>query len=313
MKIVNVLSFLFIVCMLASCGNYKDLGAEARWDYNNFRNQQKVFSGTDSNLAYTDKGEGDVIVLLHGVPSSSWLYRKMIDDLANKGYRVIAPDMLGFGNSDSPDGYELYSSSNHAKRLLALMESLNINSWTHVVHDAGGPWTWALIEQDKTKIENLIILNTVLYDEGFRPPIRLKKGFFARLAMSLYRSDLTGKFMLHRFMKKALKDQNSLSQQEFEGYIQPLKEGKTQGMYYFFTNIRKPFPEYDEFLRTIQVPKLVVWGAADQMLLLAPQKERIINELKVAPENIYSIQAKHFLQEESPGRIVKLITNFLEK
>ena len=65
----------------------------------------------------------------------------MIDDLA-KTHRVIAPDMLGFGSSNSPKGYEIYEPKEHANRLLGLMSFLKINSWNHVFHDAGGLWTW---------------------------------------------------------------------------------------------------------------------------------------------------------------------------
>ncbi len=70
-------------------------------NYAQFRKQQKSFPSLEGTLKYIDKGEGEVLLLLHGVPTSSWLYRKMIDELATK-YRVIAPDMLGFGASDSP-------------------------------------------------------------------------------------------------------------------------------------------------------------------------------------------------------------------
>jgi pimeloyl-ACP methyl ester carboxylesterase len=75
------------------------------------RQYQKSFSSSDGVLKYIDEGKGDVILLLHGIPTSSWLYRKMIADLVMKGHRVIAPDMLGFGNSDRSDGYEIYASA----------------------------------------------------------------------------------------------------------------------------------------------------------------------------------------------------------
>lgn len=108
--------------------------------YSNFRSSQKSFNSKDGIIKYIDQGKEAVILLLHGVPTSSWLYRKMITRLS-KNNRVIAPDILGFGNSDSPKGYEVYSEENHALRLLDLMTSLNINNWTHVMHDASGLWT----------------------------------------------------------------------------------------------------------------------------------------------------------------------------
>ncbi len=111
----------------------------------------------------------------------------MIDEL-EKTHRVIVPDMLGFGSSDSPKGYDIYSEARHAERLLALMNHLEIKNWTHVMHDAGGLWTWELLKNDPNRINKLIVLNTIIYEDGFKPPIRFKKGFIARTAMWSYRN-----------------------------------------------------------------------------------------------------------------------------
>ena len=100
-----------------------------------------------------------MLLLLHGVPTSSWLYRKMIDELSEH-HRIIAPDMLGFGSSDSPKGYDIYEPKEHGKRILELMDFLQIKSWNHVFHDAGGLWTWELLSRSPERIEKLIILNS---------------------------------------------------------------------------------------------------------------------------------------------------------
>ena len=96
--------------------------------YSQFRAIQKSFASKDGTLKYIDQGEGEVILLLHGIPTSGWLYRKIINLISEKGYRVIVPDMLGFGNSDSPNGYDIYSEENHAQRILDLMDSLQIKT-----------------------------------------------------------------------------------------------------------------------------------------------------------------------------------------
>ena len=144
--------------VISGCSTVEHLNEKEKQTYAEFRVSQESFLSSDGKISYVDVGESDkVILLLHGVPSSSWLYRKMFDDLVDDGYRVIAPDMLGFGNSDSPDGYDVYAPEQHAKRILELMESLDIDTWTHVMHDAGGVWTWALVDQKrpKTKSQNI--------------------------------------------------------------------------------------------------------------------------------------------------------------
>ncbi len=76
----------------------------------------------------------------------------MVSNLVEKGFRVIAPDMLGFGNSDSPKGYDIYASKEHAKRIIELMDFLQIESWAHLMHDAGGLWTWELLKNNATRV-----------------------------------------------------------------------------------------------------------------------------------------------------------------
>ena len=109
------ISYFIIFSILCST---KVLLSQTQMNYEDFCLKQKSFQSADGNIKYTDRGEGEVILLLHGVPVSSWLYRKIIPGLVNGGYRVIAPDMLGFGTSDNPDAYEIYSQKSMLNGLL---------------------------------------------------------------------------------------------------------------------------------------------------------------------------------------------------
>ena len=299
--------------LFSSCYPYKSTVSKPNQiTYTQYRNEQKVFSSTNgNNIHYIDKGKGDVIVLLHGVPTSGWLYRNMIDDMVNNGYRVIVPDMLGYGASDSPKGYEVYSEENHAKRLLSLMDSLQVTHWTHIMHDAGGLWTWELIKQQPNRITNLIILNTIIYENGFNPPIRFKPGFFARTAMWSYRNGISTNAMLNKLFKSGL-TKNDLNKIDFEGYKTPLIEGKTRGMYYFFTNTCNSLPNYNTVIKNLNIPKLLIWGKWDEFLVLSKIKEKVIKDLNLSEENIHIIEAKHFIQEEKAKEINNLILAFLK-
>ena len=98
-------------------------------------------------LAYLDVGEGPVVLLVHGVPTSSWAYRKVAADLATRGYRVIAPDLFGYGASEKATTGQQLDPERQGARLLALMDALEIESWVQVVHDAGGPGSIAMLRQ----------------------------------------------------------------------------------------------------------------------------------------------------------------------
>jgi len=279
-------------------------------NYTEFRQIQKSFSSSEGIIKYIDKGKGQVLVLLHGIPTSSWLYRKMIDDLTSR-FRVIAPDMLGFGASDSPKGYDIYAPKEHAKRLLALMNHLKIDSWNHVLHDGGGLWTWELLKLDPSRIARLIILNTIIYEEGFRPPIRFKKGLLARFIMSLYSNGITTNALLKSLFDQALM-KNALTKEDLEGYKRPLLEGKTRAMYHFYSQTCNDLPDYQKVITNINVPRMLIWGQHDTFLVLHNMKEQVISDLRINETDIHMLNAKHYIQEEEPDAINALITDFMD-
>jgi len=307
-------SLIFITAIfLKSCSSNKQTVSSFHMSYDQFKGTQKSFSSKDGDIKFIDKGEGDVILLLHGIPTSSWLYRKMIDEIANEGFRVIAPDMLGFGNSDSPEGYDIYSPREHANRLIALMTHLKIDSWTHVTHDAGGLWTWELLDQHPEKVNKLVLLNTLVLEEGFHPPIRMKHGPFAQFSMWLYDNGSTTNAMLSALFKKGLKKENALSEEDREGYRTPLTQKKTHAMYAFFTKTCEKFYDYSPVMEKFQKPVTVIWGEHDEMLQWAPQAEKAKEILGIKNEDVHIIDAKHFIQEEKPKEVSAFITAFAKK
>ncbi|MGS4884230.1 haloalkane dehalogenase [Roseibium sp. MB-4] len=114
---------------------------------------------------YVDEGDPnseEVFLLLHGEPSWSYLYRKMIPIFANAGARVIAPDWLGFGKSDKPVDDEVYTFHFHRNYMLALIEHLDLQNITLVVQDWGGVLGLTLPMEMKDRFKRLLIMNTGL-------------------------------------------------------------------------------------------------------------------------------------------------------
>ena len=281
-------------------------------DYHAFRKLQKSHTVKDGHISYLDKGKGEAILLLHGVPSSGWLYRKMVDGLVEKGYRVIVPDMLGYGSSANPKGYEIYSPEQQAKRLVSLMDSLGIKKWNHVFHDVGGTWTWELLRDNQHRVNKLVMLNSIALADGFHPPVRMEEGVVAKTAMWGYRNGVTTDLLLDRLFEEGLKDPSKLTEADRAGYKIPLLEGKTKGMYYFFTQTCNNSPDYSDVIGKVRNPTAVIWGAHDTMLQWTPQSEAMLNKLSVSKSDVHIIDAKHFIQEEQPDLINNYIVQFLQ-
>jgi len=114
-------------------------------------------------LARVDEGSGDAVVLLHGEPTWSFLYRGVIPRLLDAGLRVVAPDLPGFGRSDKPADVGWYSYERHTASLTAHLAAADVGRATLVVQDWGGPLglRWAM--ENPTSVARIVILNTGLF------------------------------------------------------------------------------------------------------------------------------------------------------
>jgi haloalkane dehalogenase len=113
---------------------------------------------------YVDEGpkDGEVILMLHGEPSWSYLYRKMIPIFVEAGYRAIAPDLIGFGRSDKPTSMDTHTYQFHVDTQTALVEALNLNDVTFVGQDWGGLIGLRVVAENENRFSRVAIANTGL-------------------------------------------------------------------------------------------------------------------------------------------------------
>ncbi|MEL7500762.1 MAG: alpha/beta fold hydrolase [Planctomycetota bacterium] len=121
-------------------------------------------------MAYVDEGvdEKGTFLLLHGEPVWSYMYRGAISDLAAAGYRVIAPDNIGFGRSDKVVNQRWYTLDNHVRTLKRLVTELDLKHITIVVNDWGGPNGLVMATEMPDRFDRLIILNTWLHSKDYK-------------------------------------------------------------------------------------------------------------------------------------------------
>ncbi|MDO6841018.1 haloalkane dehalogenase [Paraglaciecola chathamensis] len=122
------------------------------------------FDGGEMRMHYLDEGskDGEVVLLLHGEPSWSFLYRNMITPITDKGYRVIVPDLIGFGRSDKPTKRSDYTYQRHLDWLRNILSQLSLENITLVCQDWGGLLGLRLVAEHPDKFARVLAANTML-------------------------------------------------------------------------------------------------------------------------------------------------------
>lgn len=121
-------------------------------------------------MHYVDEGSGPVVLLLHGEPSWSYLYRKMIPILVEGGMRVIAPDLIGFGKSDKPAAQSDYTYAKHIDWTQALLDHLDLQNIHLFIQDWGGLIGLRLVSADPDRFARIVAGNTMLPTGSVTPP-----------------------------------------------------------------------------------------------------------------------------------------------
>ena len=288
-------------------------------DYENHRAQQHYFDASGGKIAYTDTGRGDVLVMIHGVPTSSWMYRKMLPDL-QKHFRIITIDLLGYGSSDKPVANNAnYAFESQALYVEELLSHLSIKNYSLLFHDMGGLVGWELLAKDiqgKSRIENVVVLNTIVSKHGFNHP-SYQKGFYAKEMAKAYSNNASSAIILRMtFNHMGLTNNIRLTENECRGYVVPMKEGSNEALYEFFTGfddlLFEKLNANIQSLENFEGGSLILWGAEDNVLT-TEQIPRLQKMLGVNNENIHIFENNsHFLAEEIPDILNMNIIEFMQ-
>jgi pimeloyl-ACP methyl ester carboxylesterase len=274
-------------------------------------------------MHYVDEGQGPTIVCLHGEPTSSYLYREVIPILA-KDYRVIVPDFMGFGKSETPDVE--YTAKRHTDNLEILVKELNLHDITLVAHDWGG-LIGALAIRHPQLIRRVVVMNTMLSmgepaeDECFE-----KNGKESAWFGWANRAIVDGSFepvlrtgvaivglmkLLQGFERK------ETSEAFFRAYSLPFATPEEcHGVVAFpksiVTGSFKPEKGTPEAIKAVKSkPAIMIYGMKDKVLLA----KYFIPVFKAAfPDApIHHLEnASHFLLEDAPEEIAELILSFIK-
>jgi len=263
-------------------------------------------------MHYVDEGQGQAVVMVHGTPTWSFLYRKLIKGLSSD-YRVVAPDHLGFGLSDKPRDWS-YLPRDHAANLAELITHLDLKDITLVVHDFGGPIGLSYAIEHPENVRRLVIFNTFLWslrgDGQFETPAKMFNNPLGRFAYKNLN------FSARVMVSAAWGDKRKLTGNIHRHYIQALPTpADRQGTWIFLQQLIGSSEWYQTLWQrraAIQdKPALILWGMKD---IAFKQKEldRFKALFPAARVECFP-EAGHFLQDEAGEQIVPLMKKFLSE
>ena len=268
-------------------------------------------------MHYLDEGDKNapVILMVHGNPTWSFYYRKLVKDL-RKNYRVIVPDHIGCGLSDKPQNFG-YTIENHCQNLSALLKHLEIDEYRLIVHDWGGPIGVGNAILAPEKVKGLVILNTSLFYIN-KLPWQIK----------LSRAPIIGEFLLRGlnffsigayFM--AITQKKKRTKEVFFAYTQPYNSWENRIAVHRFVQeipLEKNHPTRSFLLNLdthahlfSNTPTLILWG--DKDFVFTPQDFCAKFESRFPHADIHHFpNAGHYVLEDADEEILPLVRDFLD-
>lgn len=257
-------------------------------------------------MAYVEAGEGDPVLMLHGEPTWSYLYRHMIPPLAGLG-RVIVPDLIGFGRSDKPVATNAFTYKSHARWLRKFLDALDLKNITLVCQDWGGLLGLRVLSQRPERFARVVAMNTGIPDgKGASPAFYKWRAFSQRVDM----------LDLPQLMKNSLRKPRTDA--ELAAYQAPYPDKQHQTAALVFPRlvpVRWDHPgAYDnrvaiETIRSLDIPTLLIWGAEDAITLAGEPVLRSYFR-NVAPL-ILIPGAGHFIQEDAGEEVAAHIARWM--
>jgi pimeloyl-ACP methyl ester carboxylesterase len=328
--------FLLILSMFFSLGR---IGMAVADETHPVSYKTVEIEGVD--IFYREAGDPakQTIVLLHGFPTSSHMFRNLIPALADE-YHLVAPDYPGYGFSAMPTVDEFdYSFENIAKLTAHFLEEIEVERYSLYLMDYGAPIGFRIAANEPEKVETLIIQNGNAYVEGidndFWEPIQaywkdrdainqgLDNAFWTNVKEAYQQPEMANEDAL-RFLltlgatkwqyTNGVPDVTAVSPDNW-GHVQPLldREGNDAiqlQMFYSYGTNPSLYPAWQKYFREYQPPTLIVWGKNDEIFPAAgalPYKRDLKNL------DVHLIDTGHFALETHGAEISGLMRDFLQR
>jgi len=248
-------------------------------------------------IHYVDEGYGGrPVLMVHGNPAWSYIWRRLVPPIS-LGHRALALDLMGFGKSDKPNP-NLHDFPHHARIVSGFIESLGLRNIVLIVHDWGGPFAMHYLARHPENVAGLILMNTFLTTDYRIPPSVASK-------------------ITPAIIKEASIHPEKITDAEMEAYWAPFEDDESKKVYQMFPMMFpnspthpsfKPMREVEQSLPHLKIPTMLIWGTARGGAVYPEKISKMIPGSKLCQVN-----AGHFVQEDAPEEVEKLVLNFLDQ
>jgi pimeloyl-ACP methyl ester carboxylesterase len=268
-------------------------------------------------LHYVEAGAGPLVVLLHGFPEFWWTWRHQIPALAQAGFRVVAPDMRGYAQSDKPPHWRDYRMELLAADVAGLITALGEERASVVGHDWGAAVAWGVATLHPERVERLAILNVPHPDTMLRTLRRSPRQLLHSWYMFFFQIPWLPERLMRwggrRTLEQTYRDARpgAFTAEDLARYEEALLgPGGLKGpIDYYRAALRQSPRRARRLFRPIPAPVLVIWGEQDRFLAkeMADPDPRWVPDVRV----VRLPDASHWVQHDEPERVNALLTDFL--
>ena len=271
------------------------------------------------DIFYREAGPKDAfsILLLHGFPTSSHMFRNLIPALSDK-YHLVAPDYPGFGNSSMPKVDEFdYTFDNIAEIMDAFIQKIGLKNYSMYVMDYGAPVGYRIAVKHPERIQALIVQNGNAYEEGLREfwdPIKAYWKEKSKENADILRKNLLTIEATKWQYTNGVRNPETIAPENWfhDQYLMDRPGNKEIQLQLFYDYGSNPplYPDWQAYFREFQPPTIITWGKNDYIF---PPEGAIPYKRDLKNIDFHLLDTGHFALEEDGGLIASLIRNFLDK
>jgi 2-hydroxymuconate-semialdehyde hydrolase len=250
-------------------------------------------------------GDGPAVLLLHGIPTSSYLWRNVQRPLSRQ-YWTIAPDLVGLGRTDAGD--RSVRLDDQAVMVRGLLDRLGVDTVVVVAHDIGGAVAHHFIASNRDRVRAIVMMNVAAFAESWPVPI-------VKLTRAPVIGELTAalpaQFLLRRELRRGLHHPERMRGEVLDAYQRPIAGYRGRRRFVRFLRgmdadaAERALHAYVD----LDVPRLILWGTEDPFLPIR-YGERL-HQLWPGSRLVPVAEASHFLQEDQPERVATELAAFL--